>query len=79
MTPEHKAEVLCHCLWMAERDAEYAIWAAGWYEANEPELLRNLKAKVQQEVARAGRQSSSASAPVEARTTGRTGRPRRAA
>lgn len=78
MTPEHKAEVLRHCLWMAERDPEYAVWAAGWYEANEPDLLRNLQAKVQQEVARA-HQSSSACAPAAGKTTANTGPRRRAA
>lgn len=53
MDAGHKAEILAHCLLMAERDPDYAIWAAGWYEANEPELLRNLLAKVRQEVRRA--------------------------
>lgn len=54
MTPtEHKAEILRHCLWMAERDPAYAAWAAGWYEALEPVLLKNLQRKVQQEIRRA--------------------------
>ena len=53
MTPEHKAEILRHCLWMAERDPEYAIHAAGWYEANQPWLLTNLRRKVEQAVRRA--------------------------
>lgn len=58
MTPEqHKQSILAHCLWMAERDPEYAIWAAGWYEANQPQLLANLlanlQAKVRQEIRRA--------------------------
>ena len=53
MTPdEHKARILAHCLWMAELDPEYAIHAAGWYEANQPWLLTNLQAKVRQEVRR---------------------------
>jgi len=52
MTPEHKAAILAHCLWMAELDPDYATWAAGWYEANEPVLLKNLEAKVRQEIAR---------------------------
>lgn len=76
MTPDRKQEVLAHCLWMAARDPEYAIWAAGWYEANEPELLVNLQAKVQQEVKRASA-SSSTSAPAPASTTGSTGARRR--
>lgn len=74
MTLEHKARILAHCLWMAERDPEYAVWAAGWYETNEPELLRNLQAKVQQEITRAARPSSSACAPAAAKTTASTGR-----
>jgi hypothetical protein len=37
---------------MAERDPEYAIHAAGWYEANQPWLLKNLQAKVRQAVRR---------------------------
>lgn len=78
MTPDHKQEVLRHCLWMAESDPEYAVWAAGWYEANEPELLRNLQAKVQQEVERV-RRSSSACAPAAGKTTASTGRRGRAA
>ena len=54
MTPdEHKALILAHCLWMAQLDPEYAIHAAGWYEANQPWLLKNLQAKVRQAVRRA--------------------------
>lgn len=49
----HKAEILRHVLWMATLDPEYAVWAAGWYERNEPVLLKNLRAKVEQEVRRA--------------------------
>lgn len=75
MTPEHKADVLRHCLWMAERDPEYAVWAAGWYEGNEPELLRNLQAKVQQEVRR--RSTSGPPSRVEVSTNERTPKPRK--
>jgi hypothetical protein len=53
VTPEHKAKVLQHCLWMAQTDPDYAIWAAGWYEQLQPKLLENLQAKVRQEVKRA--------------------------
>lgn len=53
MTPEHKAELLRHCLWMATLDPDYAVWAAGWYEERQPHLLANLKRKVEQEVRRA--------------------------
>lgn len=73
MYAEHKAATLAHCLRIAAVDPEYAIWAAGQYEANEPWLLTNLQAKVQQEVARA-RQSSSACAPAAGKTTASTGR-----
>ena len=53
MDAEHKASILAHCLWMAQTDPEYATWAAGWYEKNEPALLKNLQAKVRQEIERA--------------------------
>jgi hypothetical protein len=52
MDLEHKQAILAHCLWMAKLDPDYAVWAAGWYERNEPALLKNLQAKVQQEVRR---------------------------
>jgi hypothetical protein len=52
MNTDHKAQILAHCLRMSETDQEYAVWAAGWYEANEPALLKNLQAKVRQEIAR---------------------------
>ena len=52
---ERKHELLVHCLWMATLDPDYAIWAAGQYEKNEPWLLENLQAKVRQEVRRAER------------------------
>lgn len=53
MTPaEHKAATLAHCLRMAEVDPAYAMWAADWYERNEPWLLANLRRKVEQEIKR---------------------------
>ena len=53
MTPnEHKALILAHCLRFARIDPEAAIHAAGWYEANQPWLLKNLQAKVEQAVRR---------------------------
>lgn len=52
MTPEHKQSILAHCLWMAEIDKDYALWAAEWYERNEPLLLKNLLPKVRQEIRR---------------------------
>lgn len=58
MTPEHKQSILAHCLSMARVDPEYAVWAAGWYERNEPALLKNLQAKVEQAVGRASPSSS---------------------
>lgn len=61
MTPEHKAEILRHCLWMVERDPTYAVWAARWYEERQPALLKNLEAKVRQDVAR--RSASTSPAP----------------
>lgn len=76
MTSEHKAEILRHCLWMAERDPDYAIWAAGWYEKNEPVLLANLQGRVRQEIARS---TASQCAPAEARTTASTGQRKPAA
>lgn len=61
MTPdEHKAATLAHCLRIAAVDPEYAVWAAGWYEENEPQLLANLRRKVEQHVKRA---SSATPAP----------------
>jgi hypothetical protein len=48
----HKQFILTWCLQMAQVDPEYAVWAAGWYESNQPHLLKNLKAKVEQEVRR---------------------------
>lgn len=48
----YKQRRLAHCLAMAELDPEYAIYAAGWYEALEPWYLENLQRKVRQEVAR---------------------------
>lgn len=57
---EHKQFLLAWCLEMAERDPEYAIWAAGDYEAKQPWLLKNLQAKVQQEVRRAQKEASNA-------------------
>lgn len=78
MYAEHKAATLAHCLRMAQVDPEYAIWAAGQYEAAEPWLLTNLQARVQQEVARA-RQSSSACGPAAGKTTASTGPRKRAA
>lgn len=48
----HKAAILKHCLWMAERDPDYAIAAAEWYERNDPTILRNLKRVVKREVSR---------------------------
>ena len=51
MTPdEHKALILAHCLRFAQIDPEAAIHAAGWYEANQPWLLKNLRRKVEQAV-----------------------------
>lgn len=61
MTPsEHKAAILAHCLWFASIDPKAAIYAAGWYETNEPDLLRNLQAKVKQAVTRAAREAADA-------------------
>lgn len=60
MTPEHKAAILQHLLDFARIDPEAAIWAAGWYEQNEPALLANLQAKVRQAVARAQREAADA-------------------
>lgn len=58
-TPEqHKAEILAHCLWMATLDPEYAKWAAEQYERREPVLMKNLAAKVAQEVKRSTKSSS---------------------
>ena len=50
----HKAATLAHCLALAERDVVYALYAASWYESNEPRLLANLRLKVQQEIDRKG-------------------------
>lgn len=69
----HKAEILRHCLWMAQVDPEYAIWAAAQYEARNPVLLKNLEAKVRQEVRRSASQSRSAPSPGS--TSGSTGEP----
>ena len=61
MTPdEHKATILAHCLRFAQIDPEAAIHAAGWYEANQPWLLKNLQAKVRQAVARAAKEGGDA-------------------
>lgn len=49
---EFKAKTLAHCLALAERDPEYALWAAQQYEAMCPWCLKNLAAKVQQELRR---------------------------
>ena len=48
----HKESILSHVLRIAEVDPEYATWAAGWYESNQPDLLKNLQAKVQQSIKR---------------------------
>ena len=75
MTAEFKQSILAHCLRIAEVDPQYASWAAGNFEAMCPELLRNLKAKVDQEI----RRSSSLSAPSAGSTSGSTGAPAPAA
>lgn len=72
MTPaDYKADILRHCLWMASIDPQYAHHAAGWYEKNDPELLKNLQAKVWQEIHRFA--STSRSAPEPGSTTAPTG------
>ena len=49
---KHKANILAHCLGMAVWDEALAYSAAAWYEKNEPWFLKNLEAKVRQEVRR---------------------------
>ena len=46
--------MLAHCLWMAQFDPDYALWAAAEYERRSAGGLRNLEAKVRQEIARKG-------------------------
>lgn len=49
-----KQDMLAHCLWMAQFDPDYALWAAAEYERRSAGGLRNLEAKVRQEIARKG-------------------------
>jgi hypothetical protein len=65
MTLEHKQSILAHCLWMAQTDPDYALWAARWYERNEPALLKNLAAKVEQEIRRAERAEARPDGPPQ--------------
>jgi hypothetical protein len=74
MTPaEFKPFILAHCLRIAKVDPEYANWAAAWYERNQPELLKNLHAKVEQEIKRSSA-SPSPSEPATASTRASTGK-----
>jgi hypothetical protein len=50
-----KQATLKHCLEMAQRDPEYAVWVAGEYERQMPWLLKNLKAKVERELRQANK------------------------
>lgn len=54
---EHKQRMLKHCLWMSEMDEDYAVWAADRYESDNPIVLKNLGAKVRQEISRKQRQA----------------------
>lgn len=50
---ERRKEVLAHCLLFLERDPEYAMYAADWYEKNEPWSLDGLGQRVRREVEKA--------------------------
>jgi hypothetical protein len=44
--------MLAHCLWLLERaGSQYAMWAADWYEANDPDWLDGLGQRLRKEVA----------------------------
>lgn len=66
MTPDYKQQLLEHCIRFARIDREAGLAAADWYEAQRPWLLKNLRAKVEQELRRPS--TSGPSLPVEGST-----------
>lgn len=48
----YRKQMLDHCMGLAKWDAGLALDAADWYEKNEPHLLENLRAKVDQLIRR---------------------------
>jgi hypothetical protein len=50
-------EMWAHLRWVYERAGrEYTVWAAGWYERNEPWFLAGLQVKVQRAIERKERE-----------------------
>lgn len=47
-----------HLKWLYERgDREYTLWAAAWYEANEPWALAGITEKVRRAIERKEQQA----------------------
>lgn len=61
---EHKRKTLAHCLWMAQQDTHYAIWAAREYERTMPWLLTNLARVVEAHIAKSRLSAPAAGSPI---------------
>ncbi len=46
----YRRTMLAHCLLLAQLGEECAMAAADWYEANQPDILDGLGAKVRQKL-----------------------------
>lgn len=50
---QRRRDMLAYCLKVLDQaGAEYALWAADWYEKNEPEVMVGLGARMRKEVER---------------------------
>ncbi|MFA7291878.1 MAG: hypothetical protein WC023_06475 [Rhodocyclaceae bacterium] len=51
LVPIRRKSILAHCMAFAQAgDPVYAQYAAGWYEANEPEIMVGLDLRVRREI-----------------------------